>query len=66
MSKEIEDWKMNEENLGRSLKDRSKECIWLADENDMLRIDLVQSQSNEQELERQMIILREDLAIPSE
>lgn len=66
ISKEIEDQKMNEENLGRSLKNRSEECIQLAHENDALRTKLVQSQSNEQELERQMIILRDNLTIANE
>lgn len=33
MSKEIEDRKKNEQNLGKYLKDISKECIRLAHEN---------------------------------
>lgn len=61
MSKEIEDWKKNAKNLGKSLKDRSEECIRLAHENDMLRTELVQTQNNEQELERMITLLKGDM-----
>lgn len=66
MSQEIEDKKKKEENLVVSLKNKFKECGRLVHENDMLRTDLLQFQSNEKELERQMIILRDTLTTASE
>lgn len=66
MSQEIEDRKRKEENLVVSLKNKFEECDRLVHENDMLIIDQVQSQSNEKEIERQKIILREDLTGASE
>lgn len=66
MSKEIEDQKKNEENLAKSRIDKYDECIRLAHENDILRTKLVQSQNNEQELERMMIVLRSNLDFANE
>lgn len=43
MCKEIKDRKKNEENLAQSLKDRSDECNRLTHENDMLKLELIQS-----------------------
>lgn len=61
MSKDIEDRKKNKENLSYSLKERLEECNRLTHENDMLGLELVQSKNNEQELERQIIIMRDEL-----
>lgn len=66
ISKEIEDQKKKEENLVVSLKKKFEECGRLVHENDMLKTNLVQSKSNEQELQRQIIILREHLTTMSE
>lgn len=66
LEKEIEDKNKNEESLTRSLKDRSNECCRLNCENDQLRLELMQSKNYEQELERKIIILRDELTTANE
>lgn len=66
LSKDIEDRKKKEENLVVSLKNKFEECGRLTHENELLRSNLEQSRSNEQELERQMTVLRDDLTTTSE
>lgn len=66
LTKEIEDLKKSEERLTRSLKDRSDECCRLNHENNLLKLELMQSKNNEQELERKIIILRDELTTANE
>lgn len=61
LTKEIEDQKKNEEILTQSLKGRSDECCKLNHENDLLKLELIKSKNNEQDLERQIIIQRDEL-----
>lgn len=66
LSKDIEDRKKKEDNIVLSLKNKFDECGRLNHENNRLRTDLAHSQNNEQELERQVTTLRDDLTTASE
>lgn len=66
LAKEIEDKKRNEESLTQSLRERSNECRRLGHGYDQIRLELMQLRNNEQELERQFIILRDEMVIMNE
>lgn len=66
LKKEIEDWKKNEQTLTHSLKNRSEECCRLTYENDNLKLELVHCKNDGQELERQILILSDDLSTANE
>lgn len=50
----------------QSLKDRYDECCILNNENDQLKLGLVQSKNDGKELERQIIILRDEISTTNE
>lgn len=66
LTKDIEARKKNEESLNQSMKERFDKCCRLNCENDQMNLELLQSNNNEQDLERQIIILRDNLAISNE
>ncbi|XP_059071917.1 uncharacterized protein LOC131871232 [Cryptomeria japonica] len=66
LTKEIEGRKKKEENINQSIKDRSNECCGLNYEIDQLKLELHQSKNNEEELERKIVILIDELATANE
>lgn len=48
------------------MKDISDECCRLTYENDQLKLELVQTKNDGQELERQIIILRDEMTTANE
>lgn len=66
LTKEIEGRKKKEENINQSIKDRSNECCRLNYEIDQLKLELHQSKNNEEELERKIVILIDELATANE
>lgn len=66
LTNEIEGRKKNEENLNQSLKERSGECCRLDCEIGQLKLDLQESKHHEEELERQIVILRDEVVTANE
>lgn len=64
--KEIEERKNNEEKLAQSLKDKYEECCRLENENGQLKLDLQDSRQHEEDLERQIILIRYDCDVANE
>lgn len=66
MTKEIEGRNKNEENLNRSMKENFVECRRLDCEISQLKLDLQESKHNEEELEKKIVILRNELVTANE
>lgn len=66
LTKEIEERKKIEENLVQSLKDKSEECYRLDCENGQLKLDLQESREREEELGKQILLLKYDLEATNE
>jgi predicted nuclease with TOPRIM domain len=66
LTKEIDENKKKEEYVIQTLKERSDECNRLDLENEQLNFELQQSHNNEEELENNIFILRDEITIANE